>query len=776
MMLLLFVTGCFGSTDEVTTEKENIEAVTESKGQRTSTAAANTVAGLKQKYGSEATSTIAPLYNVDRNQIFTFQFHSDLSQVPTNEIVTVHTDQKVLPESQILTFAWDETQSGKTNVEVKPGTGVLVSSASLNYQDSGWGNAPKYYIRINYDLDAETPTKLDKPLVIPFTIKSDVQVPNLRHEISSDGRLKLKWNAVEGAQEYKIYNASKITLLETTNLPLSGSEEGYAGVFPLLVATVTETEFDDFIGNGKGGLEGAGEFISYQNFGVGGEYYVTAVKDGKESNFSPAVNTTKLSSQLPLQQVEPILVNLYDNLDHVPTSVSVELIDGSTTQRDVIYDTEQIEKAEYGPTNVYYKIKGTAFTGYVRVENVTEADIVALAELQEKQKSNGVIHPDNTIEQPAPDVPTIIGEETPVTEDTNIVELQKEATEKVVEETNQEELPSPTIVEEVVINADSAAEEYLALHFLNAEEAVSLKPFPELQNPDVFFDVFLKVKYQNPLILGVWPVEYDYATATIYVEYEDSKEVIHQKQEAIIEEAKKVLKEIITDGMNDHEKREAIYEYLMDNTSYDNDALASAEANNFSEVDPQYNDSFTTYGILVNKVGVCMSYSYVYQLFSNMVGLESIVVTGDLSGMPHAWNKVKIDEDWLHIDVTNNENTSGIPYLLHYTNDETAKKLGFNLDNDFWLTSEIPMFAGRSNAYDPYVINGLEVTTIEQFSSKLEEMMVQGDDRITLRFTDMPPFEALVDSMGTIIMKVDQSLLDTAAYMISDLHVILMLR
>lgn len=223
MMLLLLVTGCFGSADEVTTEKENVEAVTESKGQRTSTAAANTVAGLKQKYGSEATSTIAPLYNVDRNQIFAFQFHSDLSQVPPSEIVTVHTDQKVLPESQILTFAWDETQAGKTSVEVKPGTGVLVSSASLNYQDSGWGNAPKYYIRINYDLDAETPTKLDEPLAIPFTIKSDVQVPNLRHEISSDGRLKLKWNAVEGAQEYKIYNASRITLLETTNLPLSGA-------------------------------------------------------------------------------------------------------------------------------------------------------------------------------------------------------------------------------------------------------------------------------------------------------------------------------------------------------------------------------------------------------------------------------------------------------------------------------------------------------------------------------------------------------------------------
>lgn len=204
--------------------------------------------------------------------------------------------------------------------------------------------------------------------------------------------------------------------------------------------------------------------------------------------------------------------------------------------------------------------------------------------------------------------------------------------------------------------------------------------------------------------------------------------------------------------------------------------LASAEANNFSELDPRYNDSFTTYGILVNKVGVCMSYSYVYQLFSDMVGLESIVVTGDLSGMPHAWNKVKIDEDWLHIDVTNNENTSGIPYLLHYTNDETAKKLGFNLDNDFWLTSEIPMFAGRSNAYDPYVINGLEVSSIEQFSSKLEEMMVEGDDRIVLRFTDMPSFESVVDSMGTTIMKVDESLLDTAAYIIGDLHVLLMLR
>ena len=36
-----------------------------------------------------------------------------------------------------------------------------------------WGNASIYYIAVRYDSEAETPTKLDEPKIIPFTVKHE---------------------------------------------------------------------------------------------------------------------------------------------------------------------------------------------------------------------------------------------------------------------------------------------------------------------------------------------------------------------------------------------------------------------------------------------------------------------------------------------------------------------------------------------------------------------------------------------------------------------------
>ena len=54
---------------------------------------------------------------------------------------------------------------------------------------------------------------------------------------------------------------------------------------------------------------------------------------------------------------------------------------------------------------------------------------------------------------------------------------------------------------------------------------------------------------------------------------------------------------------------------------------------------------------------MCASYSAAFKLLADSAGLESIVVTGYLDGsVPHAWNKVKLDDEWYIVDATNNDN------------------------------------------------------------------------------------------------------------------------
>lgn len=735
------------------------------------------IVDLKKKYGSSSTDqAIMPMYNVEHNKVFEFKFNTKFKDQIAADVISVHTDSKALKDSQIFTLAdFKDPAADKDTIEVKPTVGVLATDDNAKGFDQSWGNAPIYYIRINYDLNAATPTKLDHPLIIPFTVKSDLPVPNVRYEISQDGRFKLSWNKVEGAEGYKVYNRSHITLLETENRPLRGAEEAYKGNIPQLVATVTGTEFDDFMKDGRGALGQSSDVtVSLQNMQVKGEYYVTAIGGGKESNFSAGVSTADLSPQLPsgLAKSDNIFFKVYNRVSDIPKSVEVEFIDGYVSLRNLVFDTANINTQQYGSTEVHFTVKGTALKGYVLVRKVTPEDIKLLENANPAQDTSGYVEPENNTEYvPAPDVPTIIdgtqGKDAPKKEESaapadNLVDAQKDNTKKQVEEGNNQEVPTPDVIKDVKVNADSALEEYLALSMIDAKTEIPLGAFPEAQNFETLSDALQKVVYQNPLILGVKKYKYDYNSLTLGVTYEDAADVIKKKQGEIIAEAKKIVATVIKPEMNDDNKRKALYDYLNDNTKYDDEALKSAKANGFKEADPKYNDSFNTYGIMVKKVGVCASYASTYKMLSDLSGLEAITVTGLMGGVPHAWNKVKIGNEWVNVDTTNNATNSGIPYLLYNSNDATAKSIEYVPDQGYWLDSELSKFKSTDNSKDYYVVNGLEVKTVSEYGSKLADQLKQGKSVIAIRMGAKLNEDQVFEEAGKVLNQVAKDKLKSA--------------
>ncbi|WP_408894061.1 transglutaminase domain-containing protein [Paenibacillus taichungensis] len=812
-MLTLLLAGCQSNDKESSPSENNPTEIVEG----------SSVLSLKQKYGSESNKAIMPMYNVAQDEEFTFRFKADLrkNSLSASDIISVHTDIKALESSKVYAIP----EINDNNVSIEPlGSGVLSSDSLNNTHQSSWGGAPIYYIRLNYDPDAEKLTLLNQPIIIPFTVKSELPVPNLRYEIDKDRRLKLVWDKVEGATEYKIYERSDLTYFDT-NKPVTGAEDAFNNSLPLDLAVTTETSFNDFLRDGKGGLGTYNELITtHQNHGIRGEYYVTALGGGKESNFSRGVPTAPLASQLPTALKEQLYREKLKNIDVLPQKTTVEYNDGSLARETIVYDTAGVEISEFNETNIPFHVKGTALKSYVRVENVTQDDLNRLAQQTVADSSNGLVEPkNNTPYVPAPDVPTIINnhdspasetatetetgptvEEAPSTESTtdtgtseadtdsasteigdetpdkasdeitsespdpaseieedNLVDEQKSNTQQNVEQGNQETVPEPA-TGDAMINADSALEEVLAKNMVAAQDKISLKAFPEAQNFTTLSDVVLKVMYQNPLILGVEGFEYNYGTLTLSIHYNESADVIQKKQSEIIAKANEVVASIIKDGMKDDEKRKAIYDYLNDNAKYDDAALENAEQNNFKNVDAQFNDSFTTYGILVKGVGVCASYASVYKLLSDLSGLESIVVTGASSGVPHAWNKVKIGNEWFHVDATNNLTNSGIPYFLYNANDETAESQKTIADKDYWLDAELALFNGESDANDYYVQNDLEVASISEYKTKAESELKNGENRVILRFASPVDSDELMTAAGEALAAVDEALLNTA--------------
>ena len=104
-----------------------------------------------------------------------------------------------------------------------------------------------------------------------------------------------------------------------------------------------------------------------------------------------------------------------------------------------------------------------------------------------------------------------------------------------------------------------------------------------------------------------------------------------------------VLNRIIKDDMTDEEKARAIHDYLIYNanyyTNYHNGSFIVGEV-------PEW--AHAAKGVLVNKEGVCSSYAYAFYMMALSSGLDCTVVLGG----NHAWNRVKVDDEWYYIDCT----------------------------------------------------------------------------------------------------------------------------
>lgn len=721
-----------------------------------------TVAEIKAKYSTDKSEeAVMPIYNVAPNEKFDFNFRcttlSDYSG--SNSYITVHTDEKCLPESMIYTYTdFAETENG-TTVTVSPISPILETESDeqlyLEEDYEAWGNAAVYYIAIWYDTDSEEIVKLDKPKVIPFTVKHDVPAPEAKGVVDSTGRFSIEWEAVEGAEKYNIYTLTNGYMTTgKSNPPLNAAENGYKNCSMLLLGTTDGTSFADFDGSGNNIVEYERSvtgkmYVIGQNFCVNSEYYVSAVKDGKESGFARAITTSELKIPYKLTDESDIMFNDYSDISQLPKTLDVINIDGSITKRNVMYtfqmhDTylEGVQVPEYA-----YTIEGTAITGCVSM--VVDDPNYDFPEKIGEITYAGYSEPINSIDAvPDASVENISGQ---LTEGETLAQRQIEETEAVKDSGNSEKASTPD--EKVAVYADSAAEEWIAINLANGETTIPMDAFPEMQIYDNLEDVLNKVYYQNPYIIGVYQYSYNYLTKDLEVSYNYTTDEIKTRQQAISDAADKVVDTVITDNMTDTEKQLALYQYLENNSVYDYDALENAKENNYKKIsDSKFEDSFNAYGVLVNGKGVCMSYAAAYKLLCQKSGIDCNVVTGYLNGnLPHAWNNVDIDGNWCQTDVTNNGTSMGVPYYLYNSDTNTAAETGYSEDMLYLLDTDEGEYFCDVTDYEYYHSNKLCAASVDEMKSVIGSELDSGKDFICLRYIgDIPSDAELVKAVKEV--------------------------
>ena len=61
-----------------------------------------------------------------------------------------------------------------------------------------------------------------------------------------------------------------------------------------------------------------------------------------------------------------------------------------------------------------------------------------------------------------------------------------------------------------------------------------------------------------------------------------------------------------------------------------------------------YSERYTEYSVLVNGTGICGSYALAYRAVMNACGVECLYLSS--KAMNHAWNMIKLDGKWYHVD------------------------------------------------------------------------------------------------------------------------------
>ena len=137
---------------------------------------------------------------------------------------------------------------------------------------------------------------------------------------------------------------------------------------------------------------------------------------------------------------------------------------------------------------------------------------------------------------------------------------------------------------------------------------------------------------------------------------------------AVTEQVEKKISEILTIAekknlRGEYEKCRWAHDYLVRNTKYNFEALRRPD---------DYPDSFSAKGAIVDGLAVCEGISKAFKLLCDRLGVDAMVAFGTSTqdnfgvDIPHAWNIVKFNNEYTHVDVTWDIGMSGTSRCTRY--------------------------------------------------------------------------------------------------------------
>ncbi len=122
-----------------------------------------------------------------------------------------------------------------------------------------------------------------------------------------------------------------------------------------------------------------------------------------------------------------------------------------------------------------------------------------------------------------------------------------------------------------------------------------------------------------------------------------------EQDEYVQEEVERILGEIISADMDEHQVLKAVHDYIVASVAYDTSY-----------------EEYSAYAALSKGRAVCQGYALLTYKMLNHSGVETRIISGEAGNEKHAWNLVQLDGNWYHLDTTWNSPVPNVPGRVRY--------------------------------------------------------------------------------------------------------------
>lgn len=285
---------------------------------------------------------------------------------------------------------------------------------------------------------------------------------------------------------------------------------------------------------------------------------------------------------------------------------------------------------------------------------------------------------------------------------------------------------------------------------LNGENKISLQNSFKYKDSKEIFNILEEISLENPEVMYYNGAEY--SSGRLSISYSRDVETIKKHQKEIEEIRDEFIRRSITKNMSDYEKVLKVHDYIILNGRYDKRLLEHGI------IPPESNSS---YGILALGVGVCDSYAKAMKYLLDGLDISSMIVVGKAGEENHAWNLVRINGEYYHIDPTwNDPITIDGSDVLRYnyfnlTDDEISK-------SHFWKRDKYPI--ANSNNYNYFNYNKLVLLGEKALEERLREILLQKEERYLVKIIEVDYLGISIDEIIQRIVDKDYSLIKLKSY------------